>query len=130
MDAAPEVTVNGTVVRKTALFDGDRIRTGPYEFRLHVRWPGTADRDRRRIAPPQSEDALVESRRLVADVRAAMAINPEGARLRLFTTDEPSFGDRRGSSEKEGVSRSPTAAPGFGANHDRSTASRANSAKG
>lgn len=30
--AKPEVTVNGKLLRSTSISDGDRIRTGPYEF--------------------------------------------------------------------------------------------------
>jgi len=32
----PEITVNGCPVRWTSLVDGDRIRTGPFEFRVAV----------------------------------------------------------------------------------------------
>ena len=141
LGAAPEVTVNGTVVRKTALFDGDRIRTGPYEFRLHVRWPSTKPREQRQHEePPQSENAILLSRRLVADVRAAMGLDPQGARLRLFATDEPnhgepnhgepSLGDRCDSPEEEGVHRSPVAAPKFATSHGHSTSNHASGERG
>jgi hypothetical protein len=33
---SPEITVNGRVATATRLLDGDRIRTGPFEFLLHL----------------------------------------------------------------------------------------------
>ena len=33
----PELTVNGRPVRKTVLWNQARIRTGPFEFRVHIR---------------------------------------------------------------------------------------------
>jgi hypothetical protein len=48
----PELTVDGCPVRKAVLWDQARIRTGPFEFRVHIRaavgggaaasWDGTA----------------------------------------------------------------------------------------
>lgn len=35
----PEVTVNGRSTTQTTVVDGDWIRTGPYEFRVHIQWP-------------------------------------------------------------------------------------------
>lgn len=35
----PEVTVNGSPVRQAILLDQARIRTGSYEFRIHIRAP-------------------------------------------------------------------------------------------
>jgi pSer/pThr/pTyr-binding forkhead associated (FHA) protein len=32
----PQITVNGRAVEAAELLDGDRLRTGPYEFRLHL----------------------------------------------------------------------------------------------
>jgi hypothetical protein len=42
----PEITVNGRVAHRTRLLDGDRIRTGPFEFLLHV---GAEDEIRSRV---------------------------------------------------------------------------------
>lgn len=36
LDVAPEVGVNGRIVRETLLQDGDMIRTGAYEFRVLI----------------------------------------------------------------------------------------------
>jgi len=36
LGAAPEITINGRVVASTRLLDGDRIRTGPFEFAFHI----------------------------------------------------------------------------------------------
>jgi len=37
---APELTVDGRPVRKTLLWNQARIRTGPFEFRVHIRNAG------------------------------------------------------------------------------------------
>jgi predicted component of type VI protein secretion system len=37
---APEVTVNGRAMRWGELQDGDRLRTGPYQFKIYVRGGG------------------------------------------------------------------------------------------
>lgn len=37
----PEITVNGRPVVQSTLADGDRIRTGPYEFQVQIDWPAT-----------------------------------------------------------------------------------------
>lgn len=36
---APPVTVNGNLATQQPLADGDRIRTGPYEFLVHLQYP-------------------------------------------------------------------------------------------
>jgi len=38
LGANPEITVNQRIVRWCELFHGDRLRMGPYEFRLRI-WP-------------------------------------------------------------------------------------------
>lgn len=36
LDFGPELMVNGESVSRTALYDGDRLEMGPYEFLLHI----------------------------------------------------------------------------------------------
>jgi hypothetical protein len=81
----PEITVDGRPVQAVQLLDGDRLRTGPFEFRLHIgagttgpgakaafeERPRTAVRRRRPTMPP-TPVALV--RALLADVRARLAL--------------------------------------------------------
>lgn len=43
LGAGPEVTVEGRLVRSARLHDGDRLRTGPYEFRVHIDHSPMAD---------------------------------------------------------------------------------------
>jgi hypothetical protein len=39
----PEITIDGRSIQSGELFDGDRLRTGPYEFRLRVQEAWTSD---------------------------------------------------------------------------------------
>ena len=50
LDQSPDVTVNGRVATTTRLMDGDRIRTGPYEFVFRVEPFDAPQRDMRRRA--------------------------------------------------------------------------------
>jgi hypothetical protein len=81
LGVGPEITVNGRSVEAVELLDGDRLRTGPYEFRLHVVMspdgPGVSEAAQARMqagparsAPAEAPLALV--RALVAEVRAAL----------------------------------------------------------
>jgi hypothetical protein len=81
LGVGPEITVNGRSVEAAELLDGDRLRTGPYEFRLHVvvapDGPGVSDAAQARresvTARRNSNEApLALVRALVADVRAAL----------------------------------------------------------
>jgi hypothetical protein len=45
LGSAPELTVNGKVVHASILRDGDRVRTGSYEFRVMIRWGNAEHRD-------------------------------------------------------------------------------------
>jgi pSer/pThr/pTyr-binding forkhead associated (FHA) protein len=40
LGSGPEISVEGHVVQSIQLRDGDRIRTGPYEFLIHIENPG------------------------------------------------------------------------------------------
>ncbi len=75
----PQVAVNGGLVEKAPLRDGDHLRMGPYEFRVSVRMlEPTADTAEPRIlrlnrAPPDDLDAAShEIRGLLAEIVAAM----------------------------------------------------------
>jgi hypothetical protein len=77
----PEITVDGRPVEAVELLHGDRLRTGPYEFRLHLGdAPGprgkSAEREKRhakgrlRVTSPPPLEIV---RALLADVRARFA---------------------------------------------------------
>lgn len=51
MGEGPEITVNGRPVRTTMLEDGDRLRTGAFEFKMRIEMPVKAD-DRPGMARP------------------------------------------------------------------------------
>jgi len=92
LGGAPDVSVNGETIRSTILNDGDRLRMGPYEFRVGIPAPPGPRGKRpakRALAPtltprfayaadPQGVHAV---QRLLADVHAVT----EAARtLRLY----------------------------------------------
>jgi pSer/pThr/pTyr-binding forkhead associated (FHA) protein len=99
----PDITVNGTTVGRTLLADGDRIRTGPFEFAVRIRRRnlehGSDDpksgvsrgSHRLRIHPATREAEVVgQVSELVADIRAALW--PDGSDVRLYV--EPVDGSR------------------------------------
>jgi hypothetical protein len=82
----PEITVDGRPVEAVQLLDGDRLRTGPFEFRVHIgagpTGPGAKAAFEKRPRPtawrrpstlPPSPAALV--RALLAEVRARLALS-------------------------------------------------------
>lgn len=109
----PQVAVSDTPVQSVRLRDGDVIRTGPFEFQIHIDWPHGAPRyddhdeiestaqdivddlpakkearSHLRLALPTDETAqhLLEVETLLADVREAYGIPPRP--LRLYTGPE------------------------------------------
>ena len=92
---APPVTVNGKVVGQTQLADGDRIRTGPYEFLVCLQ-PLESGEDRSdRLLPlrvPASLDRVEDEvgsllvQRLLKEIRSEMFSQP--AHLKLFVAPE------------------------------------------
>ena len=97
LGVGPDVTVNGRGVEAIGLADGDRIRTGPFEFHVRIDQPvrdgasaavvptramrATASQQRRQLAEPRVEQ-------LLADIRHAMF--PPAVGLRVFVVpDEP-----------------------------------------
>lgn len=70
----PELSVNGQVVDFVSLADGDRIRTGPFEFRIHITRSSVTDAGSARLSStetPNHTEAAEEVRRLLADVRSS-----------------------------------------------------------
>lgn len=77
----PQVAVNGELIEKAPLRDGDHLRMGPYEFRVSIRLlEPTADSAEPRIlrlnrAPPDDLDAAShEIRGLLAEILEAMEL--------------------------------------------------------
>jgi len=76
----PDLTVNGRVVHSAWLEDGDRIRTGPYEFHVCVEWPvrggqgcsGHLGPGTRRIRRGDSPVARHRVENLLSDIRHAI----------------------------------------------------------
>jgi hypothetical protein len=81
----PELTVNGQVVETAiGLADQDRLRTGPYEFKIHIHWPKGSRQ-------AQEARSVVERRETEAASPTRHAAQRHGSRrasLRLYT--EPS----------------------------------------
>lgn len=93
LGSGPFVTLNGDEVGSATLQDGDRIRTGPYEFRFVISAPTTPERQRRRREPTVSiagstfayahdEQGEKAVQRLLEDVAASLK-SPD-QRLKYF----------------------------------------------
>jgi hypothetical protein len=85
----PELSVNGQVVDFVSLADGDRIRTGPFEFRIHITRSSVTGADSARLTSadtPLHTEAAEEVRRLLADVRASF---PKASQLSRRLTWPP-----------------------------------------
>lgn len=96
LESGPELTVNGRPVKRRQLDDGDRIRTGPYEFLVHVR-PSPASAASPTDAatpeplvgpldPVEEHSAVLEGESLLRDLRATL--RPTAPALRLFIDPE------------------------------------------
>lgn len=91
----PPITVNGTVATQLKLADGDRIRTGPYEFMVHLQ-PRPAGEDEsehnRSLRLPASMDRVEDEvgnllvQHLLSEIRSEML--PKMSRLKLFVDPE------------------------------------------
>ena len=88
----PEVTVDGRAVRNTPLGDGQRIRTGPFEFVISVDSPdggpgGRAWHQTEAVGSPHeqpgSTDTIARIERLLANMQQTLG-NPT-PQLRLYT---------------------------------------------
>jgi predicted component of type VI protein secretion system len=92
LENGPELTVNGQLVKRCSLSDGDRIRTGPYEFLVHVRpAPASEASPSRHLAPEplvgpldpvEEHSAVLEGEMLLRDLRETL--RPAAPALRLF----------------------------------------------
>jgi hypothetical protein len=97
LGVGPDVTVNGSVIEAIGLEDGDRIRTGPFEFHVRIDQPvrnggssavtptrerkARASEVRRKLAGPRVEQ-------LLADIHHAMF--PPAVGLRVYVGPEES----------------------------------------
>lgn len=88
----PEITVDGTAVRNAPLEDGQRIRTGPFEFYVGIHWheggPGGLPRRQGRaeasfIEPLVEGDTIAKIERLLLQINEAQRDAPPP--LRLYT---------------------------------------------
>jgi pSer/pThr/pTyr-binding forkhead associated (FHA) protein len=91
LEHGPELTVNGQPVKRRRLADGDRIRTGPYEFLVHVRPPLASEAfpDGETPEPPpgpldpvEEHTAVLNAQTLLRDLRETL--RPSAPALRLF----------------------------------------------
>ena len=85
----PEMTLNGRMIASSALADGDHIRSGPYEFRIHI-WDDSDDdwikqaRDELGATEPMDldENGYDEVKELLSDIRTSLV--PDTRALRLY----------------------------------------------
>jgi len=89
----PEITIDGSHVDNATVRDGSRLRTGPYEFKLHVRWPagheGESTADVANDYEMESLDfapALAIVGQLLADIRES--VFPKRPGLSVFLPNE------------------------------------------
>jgi hypothetical protein len=94
LGSGPDLTVNGDAVEATRVEDGDRIRTGPFEFCLRIDKP-TLPAVSTEGCEPRQRDGQQRQRRaqrrvqhLLADIRHA--IFPPKIGLRIYVgSDQP-----------------------------------------
>ncbi len=104
----PEITVNGNVATRVRLAHGDRIRTGPYEFRVSIRGPARRETPDTFHSPdgmvgnfsvgtPDTADveamAIREVRRLLVAVREELL--PDLANMRIYAEPSPQASEGR-----------------------------------
>jgi hypothetical protein len=83
LGVGPEITVDGRPVEAVELLDGDRLRTGPYEFLLHIGTSPDGPAGKGAIAGHkphavraphfQQQSPLEQVRALLTDVRARLS---------------------------------------------------------
>lgn len=84
----PELTVNGAPMTRGKLHDGDRIRTGPYEFQIHIE-TGEASVPQPpadELDPVEEQSALLEVQALLREIHDVFF--PPPTRLRLYIDPE------------------------------------------
>jgi len=88
---SPETTVNGRLTQATRLHNGDRVRTGPYEFQIRIQWPAPLRDEQRSAAEPQvaasSAEALDDVQGLLAGVQHWIDARHRGLRVVGPSTD-------------------------------------------
>ena len=90
----PEITVNGQAVTKATLSNGDRVRTGPYEFQINLRHQLVAGSDapaKIEVQPATSDrvedvSGSEKVKALLQDIRTELF--PARERLRIFEESE------------------------------------------
>ncbi|MBN1853538.1 MAG: FHA domain-containing protein [Pirellulales bacterium] len=95
----PEITVNGTPSGRIQLNDGDIIRTGPYEFRILIRYQDRKPAEdpshsilngphRLRIHPATvNAEILAQVQGLLHDIRSAIQLDESAIRLYVKPND-------------------------------------------
>lgn len=92
---SPPITVNGVLATQVPLANGDRIRTGPYEFLVHIQPYVAGDDDADSNSPlriPAAMDRVEDEvgnalvQQLLAQIRSEML--PAVSRLKLFVAPE------------------------------------------
>ena len=69
LGAGPILIVNGRVLEVTSLLDGDVLRTGRYEFQIHINWDSSPEPSpNRRSKTSASEFDLEEGREQLKDL--------------------------------------------------------------
>ena len=95
LGTGPDLTVNGHAVEATRVEDGDRIRTGPFEFSVRIDQPTSRTVSTEGGEPPSRQRGDGEQRRqlaqrrvqhLLADIRHA--IFPPKIGLRIYVGPE------------------------------------------
>lgn len=88
----PPLTLNGRPIERATLADGDRIRSGSYEFQLHIRQQKATVPSSAAAASPIESDrveehtAVIEVEALLSDIRESLF--PAAAQLKLYVDPE------------------------------------------
>lgn len=88
LGSGPEISVDGHTIQSAQLVDGDVIRTGSYEFRIHIDWPAQRDSDQS-WTDSQEQDKLAEQNeegredveKLLAEIRRETSLQSEDIKL-------------------------------------------------
>ena len=96
LDVGPELMVEGQPVQSAQLRDGERIQTGPYEFRIHIDRPvktplaGAAMQSGPNMSNAEEDSdatGLAEVRQLLADVDIRKETQTDQDKLGLYVDD-------------------------------------------
>lgn len=89
--SAPELRVNGAVVRTAELTDGDRLSIGPFEFTLHLQVSAEAEPSDPLYAPIPLEVAVEADEQPTAELSAAELIE----KIEAHEAEAAEFDDRQ-----------------------------------